>query len=744
IPFKTMNMPDNPDGFKIVGNLVRTDFCGGIYFAGWTGGSWMDWERFPEMELSPEAPSFHFEKIGDLSSGILDTRISLATRKPKETVDVTVKVLNAEGKEIYAETATAELVQGKVATLKFYQTNLSLSPEKNSQGQYLQNHFVITAVSREEKDQKKPASLIYQAKIPVIRMTQSYWDKFIKPWQERRETAGEYAFHIAHYPYLSQFEVWIDLDLFGVPAEIQKAQRFSVRLQGEERKVIATLEGKIEKDLSGHALAKIPELAPGKYLALLSLFDRNNKVISEKQVEFVREKWIWEHNQIGLEDLVIPPFIPVEARDNAVTCWNRKYVLAKHGLPEKILIGGEEKKPGSGFDLFGGEPLSLWLDAEGKRYQLTGEELKLLETRATRANFVGQGSLGPVKVLTEVSLEYDGWYLVKLNLIPERPVMVEELAMNWTVPGADTLVVMRGDTVEEGYFGAFPPGEGTVWESLQLNPAPGLLGTWAPACFIGTGDWGLWYFGESDEGWLLDDRISAILAERIQGKPSLRFRLINHKTTLEKPRQIVFALQATPVKPLPEKWRLTAWGMSGGLEYVHDQRGYRMYGASVDGFELYSEEDYRRLRDTYLGVLPPPEGSHGCRPLLKPQRPLVLYGSGRMTGISREFKTFAGEWLGRNNYRGLLKPENSFKGKVSDAGIVWQTEDDVSPCGVYHTPSFIDYHLWYHKNLAEKVFVNGTWWDNSSIEYGGPEALGLSYRREDGQLQGKSTLFAWR
>ncbi|MCM8768704.1 MAG: DUF6067 family protein [Candidatus Omnitrophica bacterium] len=744
IPFKSLNLPEKPDGQRIVGNLVRTDFCGGIYFAGWAGGSWMSWDIFPEMELSPEAPTFHWEKIGDVPSGVLDTRISLRTRRPREEVEVIMRLLNAEGKEIYSEMAKAELVLGKTSHLSFFRKDLPLSPEKDERGNYQQNFLEIIVTSLTDGKSNKSASPVYQARIPVIRMTQRYWNQFIKPWQERRETAGEYAFNFAHYPYTSQFEVWVDLDLFGVPKEIQSASHFLVKIIGENKKVVAWMEGKIQSDLSGHVLTRIPELSPGKYEALLQLFDRKGKVIAEKKQEFLREKWIWERNQIGKEDVVIPPFIPVGLKKNEITTWNRKYFIGRDGLPEKITIGGGEKNPGLGPDLLGGQPISVWLLSEGKKYDLTGEGWRILEVRPTAVVFLARGKIGPVQILSQVTVEYDGWYLVKMNFIPEHPVKVKEMAMNWTVPEADTLVVMRGDTVEQGYFGAFPAGEGVVWESTQLNPVSNLLGSWAPACFIGTGEKGLWYFGESDESWCLDDNQPAIVAERINGNPSLRFRFINHEVTLDKPREIVFALQAVPEKPLPEKWRLTAWGMPGGLEYVHDTRGYRMYGASVDGFELYSEDDYKRLRDTYLGIIPPPKEAHGCRSFLKPQRPLVLYGSGRMTGISREFKTFAGEWLGRTNYRGLLKPENTFKGKASDAGIIWQTEDEVSPCGVYHTESFLDYHLWYHKNLVEKVFLNGTWWDNASIDYGGPEALGLSYRREDGQLQGKSSLFAWR
>ncbi|MDP6117884.1 MAG: DUF6067 family protein [Planctomycetota bacterium] len=743
VPFKTMSVPDSPDGHRWVLNLVRTDFCGGIYFAGWVGTSWMGWKHFPEIEFDPQAPSFHFKRIGDLPRGTLDTRIEMTSRKEKETVELQVRFLNGDRKEIHRETRSVLLEKGRLAKVNFQKIGLALSDEKKN-GKYRVNHYEMVAVVKGKAETGEPDRILYQARIPVARMTERYWDQFIKPWQERRETAGDYEFNIAHYPYLNKFEAWVDLDLFGVPDHIKKAKRFSVALSDGQDKVIAELKGGIGNDLLGNVLNDIPELKEGKYSASLRLLDGAGKQVSQKVVEFVRERWPWEHNDIGRDDIVIPPYIRVKAEGNSLSVWNRKYVVGKSGLPEKILLGGGKKRPGTGPDLLGGKPISLSLKSGGNISALNGQELKFVEARSTTARLQAKSKLGPLQVSAEVTFEYDGWYRVDLTFTPQEKTSVESLEMRWTVPGADTLVVQRGDTVERGYFGAFPEGEGIVWESTSLNPAPGLLGTWAPACFIGTGDSGLWYLAESDEGWLLDDSKSCIVAERIQGRPSLRFRFINKTAVMDKPRRITFALLASPVKPLPANWRKTAWNQPGGLEFRQDTRGYRYYGASVDGFELYTEEDYKRLRDVYLGFRPAPRGGHGVRAHLSYQRPMVLYGSGRMTGVSREFKTFGGEWLGRTNYQNLLKPANSFKGKSSDGGINWQSEDQVSPTGVFHTPSFIDYHLWYHRNLAEKVLLNGTWWDNSSIAYGGPAALGLSYVRDDGSVQGKSNLFAWR
>ena len=743
IPFKPMIGSEDPDGQRWVLNLVRTDFCGGIYFAGWVGSAWMGWKRFPEIEFDPEAPSFHFRRIGDLPGGTLDTEIELATRRERETVELRVSVTDADGKELHSGAKTVELEKGEAATVDFSKAGLALSDEKSG-GKYLINHYELVAVAKGDPDADETDRVLYQARIPVARMTERYWDQFIKPWQERRETAGEYDFNIAHYAYLNKFEAWVDLDLFGVPDEIQKAKRFSVSLLDGEDRLVTELKGLVGRDLLGNVSADVPELTEGTYRAVLRLLDGAGKELSKRTVEFVRERWPWEHNDVGRDDIVIPPYIPVKAEGNAVTVWNRKYAVGKDGLPEKILVGGGKRSPGAGPDILGDNPIRVALKSGGKTHQLQGQGLEIVETRPTTARLRARSVLGPLQVAADITFEYDGWYLVQLTFTPQRETPVESLDMVWTMPGADTLVVQRGDGVEQGYFGAFPEGEGAVWESTSLNPAAGLLGSWAPACFLGTGDSGLWYLAESDEGWMLDDSEACIVAERTQGTPSLRFRFANKSTTLATPRRITFALLATPVMPLPGNWRKTAWGQPGGLEYRHDTRGYRYYGASVDGFELYSEDDYKRLRDVYLGLRPAPKGGHGVRPHLSYQRPLVLYGSGRMTGISREFRTFGGEWLGRTNYHKLLKPANNFKGKSSDGGIIWETEDQVSPSGVFHSASFIDYHLWYHRELAEKISLNGTWWDNASLKFGGPLVLGLSYIRDDGRVQGKSNLFAWR
>jgi len=57
IPLKTMKL-DKADGAHLVGNLVRTDFCGGIYFA----ASWAALDvlaGLPGDRAGPRGDAFH-------------------------------------------------------------------------------------------------------------------------------------------------------------------------------------------------------------------------------------------------------------------------------------------------------------------------------------------------------------------------------------------------------------------------------------------------------------------------------------------------------------------------------------------------------------------------------------------------------------------------------------------------------------------------------------------------------------
>jgi hypothetical protein len=734
IPFKGMGQKKAPNGKKWIIQLVRTDGAGGIYFAGWVGSDWMGWNVFPMVVFNKNSPVFHLEKIGDISNGSLDTKTEIIGNNNRQ-VAVSVSVTNAQGKEIYKNQKIKTLKKEIPETFTFKAKNLPLSLEKDQHGVYQQNFFEIRAISKEKTKDGEKENIIYQAKIPVIKMTKGYWAKYIKPWLNARETAGEYKFKFANYPYLHKFQAWINLNMFGVPEIIKSADKFSIVIETKAGRIIKQISGEIN-DFKGTTLFGL-DLKPGKYLCVLNLYKGNRKV-SEEKINFARKKWDWEHNTIGEENIVIPPYTPITVKENTLNVIGRQYIVGKTGFPDEIIVKGKNILE---------KPIYIVMKSEGKTYYIKGKNLNIKFTSPTKVLLTGESSIGDVNITVDVKFAYDGWYLVNLHIIPERRIKIDSLDMVWEeIPEADTLVIQRGDSVGGGYFGEFEKKDGFIFKSKNLNPEPNLIGTWAPACFIGTGNWGLWYIAKSDEGWVGDTNHSAIIAERKNNIPCLIFRFISKPYIIKKEDNITFALIATPVKPLPANWRKIAWNYPEPF-YIYTDSGYRTYGQSVDGFELYKEQDYKNLRDVWLGLKPIPKYSWAQSWLLE-QKPIIVYGSTEMTGISKEFKTFAGEWLGTTNY--TPSPQEGFKGKQSMGGITWETPDQLSSVSVNFTNSYLDYYLWYYRNLVKKCFINGTWWDNSSIVYGGqgnPESwpvLGLGYVRSDGQIQGDSSLFTFR
>ncbi|MBI3920846.1 MAG: hypothetical protein HY318_05450, partial [Armatimonadetes bacterium] len=732
VPFKAFNVK-NPNGQTWVNQFVRTDFCGGIYFAGWVGGQWMDWPRFGEMTFDADAPVVQFRRMGDIVNGEVNTLVSVrAAGKKSSELQVRVRVTNADGKELFNEAKPAAVKPGEEVGLTFQKKlEEGLSPRNNL--------YELRATEKQDDGTEK---VLYWAKVPFMHNTSQYWAQYIEPWLKSRPTAGEYGYEIAYYPYFNSLEARVDLDLFGVKKEIQAAKSFLVRVRGKGGEVVANGRGMVNPQLAGNTLINVGELKDGEYEAKLQLLDADGKTLDARTANFQRRHYPWEHNTIGVSDRVIPPYTPIQTEANHLKPWNRDYEVGKAGLLDKVVVGGENILA---------NPMTLIAKQGDQEATLAGEGMKTTIVEGHRVDLQASGKLGNVGVTVDGWMEYDGWYQVKMTLAPPEgtPVAMDSLDMIWDLwPGADTIYVQRGDMLAGGKYGALPAGEGVVWESKDLAPVGGLRGTWAPIAFLGSGDKGLWFLAESDEGWITDDSISCIQAERIKGAPRLRFRLFNKPCNLDKPRTITFAVIAMPVKPMSADWRKTAWGQPGGLDYAHDTCGYRYYGDSVDGYALHSEEDYRRLREFFLDPQKSNpeyawwEGHYAWK--VRNGRPLVLYGSGQMTGMGmEEFKTFSGEWLGVSNPK--LSPDNSFKGKTSYGGTVkWETPEQLTPTGIEFTQSQIDCFVWYHKNLVEKCLVNGCWWDNSSISFGNNVALGRAYVRDDGKVQGKSNVFIRR
>ena len=694
IPLKAL-LPEGakPDGASFIFQFVRADTCGGVYYVGWAAGDWQAWPVFPELTLDPQAPAIQFTRVGDLQDGNLDTHVQV-NGAPGQAVKLQVSVRNQAGTAIYQE--EKNVPTGTEAV--FNKAQLPLDDVGNT--------FLLTGTGADGK-------LLYCQTNPVKKMTQDYRDKYLTPWLATKARAGDYHFNVAYWPYYNKIDIGVDLEFFGVAKEILAAPKYDVTLYTADGKPLVRQQGALQ-DKKGSMLLPVPDLPAGDYTLKLRLLDADDKVIdAKKDVKLTRAKAPWEHNTLGLEHTVIPPYTPITVKKNTLSVWGRALELAPGGLLGKIVDQGENILDA---------PMRLEATVNGKVVPWTPATVSVAKAAPDRVEVHGSGQVAGVPVTVSAFLEYDGWYQVALKLYPKSAVTVDSLDL--VIPlwdKADTVDFMRGWYIANNsrYAGAIPPGQGVVWESSQLSPCGDYWGSFVPQMFIGNGDKGLWVLAPNREDWVLDGKRSTIALERVNGKPQLRIRFIAGATKLDTPRLLDLVLLPEPVKPLPKDWRKTAWAYPTA-QYIHDTNGYRYYGAQVDGYTLPSDDDYKKLGDIIDSKPWYTAKDLNERPSRVGVRqralglPVALYGSGWKTGMSDDFHTFGGEWLGTSQW--VARPEPEFDGDWNATRTVhWTTAMQNSVVWVNWTQSLIDQYVWNYEKIMRLARVNGTWWDDGGL-----------------------------
>jgi hypothetical protein len=686
---------DKPDGFSFPIQLVRADSAGdSVYFAEWAGCGWMDWTEFGEITLDPDASSVQLLEVGEIGKRLMSLKFKLNNlASDARSFNIHVKASDGSGKPIYDQEKKLELEQGKSGELSFAET-LALTP--------LGNNVRITV---SQGDRSGRSKVLYSVRLPVAELTDDLWKKDYAPWAAGRPQTGDYKWTFAYWPNHGVIRASVDVDMFGLKAEIGKADAWSLGVypKGKE-KAVSEKKEKIEKRRDSMIL-ETGSLPAGEYEAKLTLFGEDgNRVIDEKKASFVRNNYPWEGNKLGKANLVVSPYTPIKADGLALSPWGRTYTVSNTGLIEQIkAVGGR-----SGEEAILRAPIILEGIKDGRVVGIENPAVEVKNATDARIDLQANGTLGGVKVNVASYLEFDGWYNVRLTLDPgNTPQSFDSLSLVMPIwERADTMYVQRGDGISQNKTDMIPDGKGIIWNSRELTSVGKEFGSFVPVAFAGNGDKGLWYFAVDARDWTLSpDKAALEYVRNESGAVDLRFNFFAARTLLDKPRTIEFALLATPVKPYPENIRHRSW--YGDTKYYgHSTEGYRTYGFSVDGFEMYRDEDYSMLTEYLKKTFP----------LVNEGKPMVLYGSTWMCGLGLDaFDTYGGEWIGRTNWDPM--PDTYYKGRKNMQGsLIFETPRQLTPLAVMNwTDSFVDCFMWWHQRLFEKCPVNGTWWDNSSI-----------------------------
>ena len=323
-------------------------------------------------------------------------------------------------------------------------------------------------------------------------------------------------------------------------------------------KKLAQASYKLDESASVRGLIPLPGLPEGKYSAKLTVIGKDGAVLREIPSEFAKEdpakKFKWWNTAAGNIEKVLSPWTPVKVKGQEIAVWGRTMTIGAAGLPAQVISQGRA--------LFAAPAVLRAELADGKTVEAKGAPAKIASAADHRVVADARATLGGIEVTSRVTAEFDGMYKVEMTLTPKGKADVKSLKMivplNAAVAG---YVYGKGEGIREGFYMGYLPQDktGTIWDCRKVGSQAMLVGSFIPYVWVGDPEGGICWFADSDRGWVPSSTTPAIELVRSGKSVEMVFNLISEAFTIDAPRTITFAFQASPAKALKGAWRTNRW-----------------------------------------------------------------------------------------------------------------------------------------------------------------------------------------
>ncbi|HEY3322611.1 MAG TPA: glycoside hydrolase domain-containing protein [Planctomycetota bacterium] len=310
----------------------------------------------------------------------------------------------------------------------------------------------------------------------------------------------------------------------------------------------------------------VPALEDGSYTLTTTATMADGSQVPGGGFPFVRKRFVWENNKIGVTDEMFPPFTPISVNGKTISVVQRSYDLSGFGLFEKVVTKGR--------DILAGPMVMRCIAADHEVKWAAGKGRNIFtEILPHRATFKAEAISSAVNVSTMSTIEVDGCMKVEMQLSPgDRPAEIQKLWIEIPLKDSEApLMHAIADGLRQNHSGFTPKGEGVVWDGSKAVHSPLWRNSFVPYIWLGAEERGLAWFAENDKGWCTEKNKSKTPIQELSragGVLTLKIYLINTPTTLKEARTLVFGLQATPTKPMPADFRQRLPYCPGGLAVV--------------------------------------------------------------------------------------------------------------------------------------------------------------------------------
>ncbi|MDD2711175.1 MAG: DUF6067 family protein [Verrucomicrobiae bacterium] len=500
IPFSELGEPAPNPGDSWFLNICRS-FAGLAQYTSMAPvkSSYHDDANFFTIQFAPTSPSIQLATIGNLACGLLAMDLHIANRTAKaEHIQLSATVRDATAPEsnfVRMENLAAK----KDASFTFTRSGLRGDGKFDLQvsgrtGLLYRNTLVFST--------EPPIKFLYLYTLP----------------QRNALRLGFQQLELTH---------------------AGKSILGEIKLLDENRQVALTHSFQPERS-NYETEVEIGALKDGHYSIEIAFATADGAILLKESRTYLKGKWPppWTGNQLGSADQVPDPWVPLKTANRTVTCLNRVYSFKGSILPSQISSQGEELLS---------SPIAVRATLGGKQHTSEAHRFKWIEKGNSLTKLETAGRLGPIPIKAEIAIEYDGFLWINLVLDPERPVLLENLALEIPFRPKAATLLNTGD-----YFlrntGALPP---NGWsQSLAAKPV----------FWLGNASYGLqwtaqnlagWHFSQPDHNLEITSDKDAVVA---------RLHLVDSPILLQKQRQIAFGLEATPARPPVLGWRKWRFG----------------------------------------------------------------------------------------------------------------------------------------------------------------------------------------
>jgi hypothetical protein len=350
-------------------------------------------------------------------------------------------------------------------------------------------------------------------------------------------------------PLPSKGLIEVDLDLAGL-VDFPRAAAASITLlrSGTAEKV-AEFESPAF-DARRRASAKLPvaQIPLGSYDVVVDVLE-GPTVVATARTRLERRDEPWLGNTIGKTDLVTPPWTPLERAGTTLKCWGREVSFSDTVLPATLVTRQA--------DLLA-SPIQLEAVVDGTPLTWTGASLEIRKEGPARIDFRTAARSASLRIENDAYLEEDGLLFFTIRLLPlGASVKLDRLTLRIPLRGEHALFFDRPDLPVyrqplQERAGRLPEGQGSIWRS----PFNEYL-------WLGDYDRGLAWFTEDASAWNTSDATRVLELVRTGTTVELRVHIADAPLSIADPYVVTFGLHPTPVKPLPQGWRL--WNLSSKL-----------------------------------------------------------------------------------------------------------------------------------------------------------------------------------